>query len=88
MPNYEQLTRDELLNLAQEREQLTAEARDLFEGAELASRKITADEIQSYAREAAADERVKERRKERSRYTYETRSTRFLGKKNRVPGPT
>jgi len=86
MPNYEHLTRDELLYLAQQRDQLTHEARESFD-VELASRKVTAEEIQSYARETAADERIKQRRKERSRYAYETRSSRFFGKKNRYQDP-
>jgi hypothetical protein len=50
---------------------------------EIASRGIAADEVRSYALAIESDARVKQRRRERSRYTYETRNRRFYGKKNR-----
>jgi len=86
LPNYQHLTLDELLNLAQDRDELTDEARLQLE-AELAARKVTGQEIESYARETAAQERVKQRRTERSSFLYETRNKQFLGKNNRYHDP-
>jgi hypothetical protein len=82
MLEYDCLTDDELLKLAQEREQLTDEARLAFDG-EIARRGIRPDEISAYARQCQAEQRKALRRIDRSARTYETRSTRFLGKKNR-----
>jgi hypothetical protein len=86
MPNYEQLTLDELLNLAQDRNDLTDDARTALD-LEIAKRKVTAEEMQSYARASIADARVKERRTERTRFFYETRNKQFFGKKNRYVDP-
>jgi hypothetical protein len=82
LPDYKLLTRDELLNLAQQRDQLTDEGR-LALDTEIATRNVGPNEIQSYARETLAQKRIEERRTGRSRYFYETRYKRFLGKKNR-----
>jgi hypothetical protein len=86
MPNYQHFTDDELLNLAQQRDQLTQDASLAFD-AELASRKLSHEEVQSYARKTAAQERAIERQKTRSRFFYETRNKKFLGKKNRYRDP-
>lgn len=81
MPDYQYLTRDELLNLAQQRDQLTDEAR--FElDSEIGKRKIAAIEISGYARETLAQRDAAERRRKRSRTYYEGRNNRFIGKTN------
>jgi hypothetical protein len=80
------LTLDELLNLAQDRDDLTDEARMALDVG-IANRKVTAEEIQSSARASVADARVAQRRTERSRFFYETRNKQFFGKKNRHVDP-
>jgi hypothetical protein len=82
MPEYEHLTRDELLNLAQERTELSDEARVAFDS-ELARRNIGTDEISGYARETLAQEKAVERQAIRSKYSYEGRNKKFIGKRNR-----
>ena len=77
MPDYQNLTRDELLNLAQERNQLTDEARIAFE-AELANRRVDAQEIRAYAQQTISRERAEKRRKEQSRFFQETRNKEVL----------
>jgi hypothetical protein len=86
MPDYQNLSRDELLNLTQSRDQLTDEARFALD-AELASRQVNVEEVRSYARETVAQERAKERRMERSKFSHQGRNKRFLGKKNRHHDP-
>lgn len=86
MPDYEHLTLDELLNVAKDRNDLTDEARMALD-VEIAKRKVTTEEIESFARASATDARVEERRKERSRFFYETRNKQFFGKKNRYVDP-
>ncbi len=86
MPDYQLLTQDELLNLAQQKDQLTAEARLELES-EISRRQIGAAEVSGYARETAAGERIEDRRKKRSRAFYEGRNKRFLGKSNRKVDP-
>jgi hypothetical protein len=86
MPDYQRRTLDELLNLAQERGELTDEARFALD-AELAERKVTTADIHSYARATLAQKRAEERRNQRSRRFYETRYQQFFGKKNRYIDP-
>ena len=86
MPDYQHLTRDELLNLAQERDQLTDEAR-LALDSEITTRQIKTDEISAYARESLAQAKIAERRTMRSSTYYESRNRKFLGRKNRKPDP-
>ena len=86
MPDYQHLTRDELLNLAQERDQLTDEARFALDS-EINTRQIKADEISAYARESLAQAKIGERRTKRSRTFYESRNRKFLGRKNLKPDP-
>ena len=82
MQDYQHLTVDELLNLAQERGQLTDEAR-LALDAELAVRSVTTGDIHAYAQATIARKRIEERRNQRSKAFYETRYRQFFGKKNR-----
>jgi len=82
MPGYQHLTRDELLNLAQERDQLTGEAQFALDS-EIGARQIEASEVSNYARETLAREKATQRRSERSRFSHETRNRRFFEKKNR-----
>ena len=82
MPDYQYLTQDELLNLAQQKDYLTDEARLELES-EINRRQIGAAEVAGYASETVARERAEERRRKRSRSVYEGRNKRFLGKKNR-----
>ncbi len=81
MPDYQQLTLDELLNIAQQREQLTDEARCLLDS-ELARRNISALEIQTFARQIQASERAEERKRTRLIFPYRNRNKQFIGKKN------
>ena len=82
MPDYSNLSRDELINLAQERGQLTDEARaDL--NAELSSRGVTALEIKSYAQETIAQKR-REESATRPKVFYEGKNKQLFGKKNLV----
>jgi hypothetical protein len=82
VPDYQHLTRDELLNLTQDRKQLTDEAR-LALDAEISQRRVTADEIQSYARETKAQERAAERRAQRRSSSFvESKNKKLYGKKN------
>jgi hypothetical protein len=85
MPDYHSLTRDELLNLAQERNQLTDEARQELD-AELSLRNVTPNETTSYSRATISRRKTEEGRK-RSDVVYETRNKQFFGKKNRATHP-
>ena len=86
MPDYQYLTEDELLSLAQQKDQLTEEARYELD-AELGKRRIGAVEIAHYARESLAQQKAEERKVQRSRNFYETRNRRFVGKKSRKLEP-
>jgi hypothetical protein len=81
MPDYQYLTQDELLNLTQQRNQLTDEAR-LELDLELSKRGIGATEIVRYSRESLAQQKANERRIRRSSNFYETRNKRFIGKES------
>lgn len=86
MPDYQYLTEDELLSLAQQKDQFTNAARyDL--DAELSKRRIGAVEVTHYAGELLAEQKADERKIQRSRNFYETRNKRFIGKKNRKLDP-
>ena len=86
MPNYQDLSTDELLHIALEREQLTDEARFDLDG-ELTRRKISANELNAYKADCAqADEEDRVRSANRvvrpgflSRRDF---GFRFLGKMN------
>ena len=86
MPDYGKFSRDELLNLAQERDQLTDEARADLD-AELSIRRVARTEIQSYARETISQKR-REERDTRPKMFHDGRSNKKLfGKKNLVSHP-
>jgi hypothetical protein len=85
VPDYGKLSRDELLNLAQERGQLTDEARADLD-AELSFRGVTTTEIKSYARETVAQKRREESAK-RPKVLYEGNNKKLFGKKNLVTHP-
>jgi len=86
MADYRYLTQDELLNLSQQRDQLTDEAR--FElDSEISKRGMGATEVAGYARESLAEQKAIERRIKRTRNFYETRNKRFIGKRNRKLDP-
>jgi hypothetical protein len=82
MPDYHSLTRDELLNLAQECNQLTDEARQELD-AELSLRNVTPNETTSYGSTTISRQKTLEGRK-RSDVVYKTRNKQFFGKKNSI----
>jgi|ERR1035438_839904 hypothetical protein len=86
MPDYQYPTQDELLNLAQQRDQLTDEARVELDS-EISKRGIGTAEMVSYARELLARQKAVEPRAKRSKNFYETSNKRFIGKRNRKPDP-
>jgi hypothetical protein len=83
MADYQHLTADELLHLAEERGQLTQEARLTLDG-ELNRRKLSPSDIDSYrVQREAADKADRLKRAARS-YTYNVSLGRkFLGQTNR-----
>jgi hypothetical protein len=82
MFDYQSLSQDELLNLAPQRDQLTAEA--LFElDSEISKRGIAPAEVAGYAHESRSRQKAIERRIQRSRSFYETGNKAFIGKANR-----
>ena len=83
MADYGHLTADELLHLAEEREQLTQEAR-LAIDAELNRRKLAPSDIDSYRVDReAADKADRLRRAVRSYIPHVGLGKKFLGKTNR-----
>lgn len=91
MPEYHNLTEDELLHIAGERDQLTADARSQLD-AELVRRRISEAEILSYGVEfKAADEAERARAKRMISGSSFDRSgigTRFFGKSNLQRDPS
>lgn len=88
MPEYQQLTDDELLHLAEDREQLTADALLALDG-ELYRRRLSVGDVDSYRTERAAAENT-EKLKRAARF-YVSRvglGMKFLGKANRVRDPS
>jgi hypothetical protein len=83
VPEYQRLNQDELLHLAEEKEQLTDEARLTLDG-ELSRRKLSSSDIDSYrAQREAADKADRLRRAVRSYIPNVGLGKKFLGKTNR-----
>jgi hypothetical protein len=88
MPEYQHLTDDELLHLAEDREQLTDEA-CLALDAELNRRRLASSDIQSYRQQRETAEKADDL--ERAAPTYIFRAglgKKFLGKTNRKRDPS
>jgi hypothetical protein len=86
IPEYQYLTTDEVLRIASQKEQLTDEARMTLE-TELARRKLSDEEVQSYKVEYLAAERVEKARSANRIFGPSWSSHRgigfkFLGKSN------
>jgi hypothetical protein len=86
MAQYQDLTEDELLNLASEREQLTDEARLALES-ELGRRKLSEPEVNAYKRQRADDDEAEKLRRAK-RQTVRDIGRKFLGKSNRRRDPS
>jgi hypothetical protein len=87
VPEYQHLTQDELLHLAEEREQLTDEARGALE-TELSQRRLCASDINAYRlQREAADTADKLKRAVRSYLPHVGLGKRFFGKANRQRDP-
>lgn len=83
MAEYQHLTADELLHLAEEREQLTQEARLALDG-ELSRRKLSPSDIDSYrVQRETADRADKLKRAVRSYIPNVGLGKKFFGKTNR-----
>jgi hypothetical protein len=88
MAEYQHLTADELLHLAEEREQLTDEARGALD-AELIRRRLSSSDIDSYRQEReAADKAEKLKRIVRFYIHNVGLGKKFLGKTNRHRDPS
>lgn len=88
MPEYQHLTQDELLRLAEDRAQLTDDAR-LALDAELSRRRISSSDVDSYRIEYTAADRA-EKLRVANRLTYIAHAgfgKKFLGKTNRNRDP-
>ena len=85
MAQYQDLTEDELLNLASEREQLTDEARLALES-ELGRRNLSEPEVSAYKRQYADDIEAEKLRRAR-RQTVRGFGRKFMGKTNRRRDP-
>jgi|SRR5579871_228998 len=86
MEQYQDLTEDELLNLASEKEQLTDEARLALES-ELARRHLSEPEVNAYKRQCADDDEAEKLRRAR-RQTVRGLGRKFMGKTNRRRDPS
>lgn len=88
MAEYQHLTPDELLHLAEEREQLTDEARVALD-AELSRRRLSLSDIDSYRLQREAAEKAdKLKRAVRSYIPDVGLGKKFLGKANRHRDPS
>lgn len=88
MPEYQDLTDDEILHLAEEREQLTEDARQLLDY-ELERRKLSSSEINSYVVERLAFEHSEKMKRAVPSYIGDVgRGKKFLGKTNRHRDPS
>lgn len=88
MPEYHNLTEDELLHLASEKDQLTDEARLALES-ELNQRKLSAAEVTAYARQFAEDKEAENLRGATPQITpIHGLSKKFFGKLNRRSDPS
>jgi hypothetical protein len=88
MPEYENLTEDELLNLAQERDQLTDEARVMLDS-ELSRRRLGSADVKTYREESASFEDAEELK--RAKFTFSPSrglGKKFYGKANRRRDPS
>lgn len=85
MAQYQDLTEDELLNLASEREQLTDEARLALES-ELGRRNLSEPEVSAYKRQYADDIEAEKLRRAR-RQTVRGFGRKFMEKTNRRRDP-
>jgi hypothetical protein len=88
LPEYGTLTDDELLNLAQERDQLTDEARVLLDS-ELTRRRLGSADVTSYREESASFEEAEELK--RAKFTFSPSrglGKRFYGKARRRRDPS
>ena len=83
MPDYQRLTDDEILHLAEEREQLTENARLVLEG-ELHRRKISPSDIETYGIQRQALENTEKQKRAVHPYIRDVGlGKKFLGKANR-----
>ncbi|HSY92898.1 MAG TPA: hypothetical protein VK812_16105 [Candidatus Binatus sp.] len=88
MPAYERLTHDELLHLAEEKEQLTEEARVALE-VEIKRRRLSPSDLEAYKLQClAADEADKLKRATPDLILSGGFGKKFLGKANRHRDPT
>jgi hypothetical protein len=82
VPDYRHLTDDELLHLAEQRNQLTDDAQ-LALNAELNSRKLSSADIDTYRTGREEAEKADELRRARTTYYNRGWAKKFLGKANR-----
>jgi hypothetical protein len=88
MPEYERLTHDELLHLAEEKAQLTDEARVALE-AEIMRRRLSPSDLDAYKLQGvAADKADKLKRATPDLILSGGLGKKFLGKANRHRDPT
>ncbi len=88
MPEYHHLTDDELLHIAEERDQLTDEARQVLD-AELNSRKLSRADLDTYRVSHEAAEKADQLKRARTTYSYNNLVVKkFLGKTNRRRDPS
>ncbi len=87
MAEYQHLTVDELLHLAEEREQLTDEARLVLD-AELSRRRLSSSDIDSYRLQCAAADNAEKLNRAAPQYISTVGlGKKFLGKANRCRDP-
>jgi hypothetical protein len=87
MAEYQHLTADELLHLAEEREQLTDEARLALDG-ELSRRRLSSSDISSYRIQREAVEKAEKLKRATPSYIHSVGlGKKFLGKANRHQDP-
>jgi hypothetical protein len=88
MPQYEHLTEDELLHVADEREQLTDEARLALES-ELRRRSLSTSDINAYKQQLADDDKADKLRRARRQVVHNVGlGKKFLGMTNRRRDPS
>ena len=88
MPEYQHLTDDEILHLAENRDQLTEDARLVLDG-ELHRRKLSSSDIDSYRTERVAAEEAEKLKRLTRFYIHRVGlGKKFLGKTNRRRDPS
>lgn len=88
VPEYQSLTDDEILHLAEQREQLTEDARLVLEG-ELQRRRLSSSDVDSYKTERVALENAYELKRLTRFYIRNVGlGKKFLGKTNRHRDPS